>query len=201
MITNNVNLGINYHTSIIQKHHVELLGWPVNIPFVNPHQITTIAIARKLQQALSLGTCKWVAITRQQWKEHATALELDIKGGKTVGKKHKSWSDKRKKWKCPAAANKEDEEEDESNKDYEEEIHGDEGEDDNAPPPAKKKKLAMAMTTKTHNGPANKSKAGTASKAKAISAATKVKCVAKTLPPAAVKSKEFLDSKDDDSDS
>jgi hypothetical protein len=69
MITNNVNLGmnyINYRTSIVKKHHVELLGWPVDIPFVNPYQITTVAIARKLQQALALGTCKWVAMTRQR---------------------------------------------------------------------------------------------------------------------------------------
>ena len=203
MITKNTSLGmnyINYRTSIIQKHHVELLGWPVNIPFANPHQITTIAVARKLQQALSLGMCKWVNMTRQRRQDHATALELDIKGGKMVGKKRKSRSDKGKKRKRLAAAVEEEAEEEESNNDDEEGDHGDEGEDDEALPPPMKKKSAMAMTTKTCNSATNNSKPGTASKAKAARTATKAKRVAKTLPPAAAKRKEFLNSEDDISD-
>lgn len=58
----------------------------------------------------------------------------------------------------------------------------------------------MATTTKTCKGPAKKSKAGAARQAKAASAAMKAKCVAKTLPPTALKSKEFLDTEDDQSD-
>jgi hypothetical protein len=204
MITNNVNLGmnyINYRTSIVQKHHIELLGWPVDIPFVNPHQITSIAMARKLQQALALGTCKWVAMTRQRRKDHAAALELDIEGGKTVGKKRKSRSDKGKKRKHLAAAAEEEGEEDKSDNDDEEGDHEVEGEDDDTLPPTKKNKSAVATNIKTHNGPANKSKAGTARKAKAATTAAKAKCVAKTLPPAAAKSKEFIDSEGDDSES
>ena len=203
MITNNVNLGmnyINYRTSIVQKHHVELLGWPVDIPFLNPHQITSVAIARKLQQALALGTCKWVAMTRQRRKDHAAALDLDLAGGKTVAKKRKPRSDKGKKRKRLAAAAEDEGEEEESDDEDEEGDQGDEGEDD-APLPAKKRKSAVATTTKTCNGPTSKSKAGTASKAKATSAATKAKRIAKTLPPTAAKSKEFLVSEDDDSDS
>jgi len=192
---------INYHMSIVQKHHIKLLGWPVDIPFVNPHQITSIAMARKLQQALALGTCKWVAMTRQQWKDHAAVLELDIEGGKTVGKKRKSRSDKGNKWKRLAAAAEEEGEEDKTNNDDEEGDHQDEGEDDDTPLPTKKKKSAMATNIKTCNGPANKLKAGTARKAKAASTAAKAKHIAKTLPPATAKSKEFLDSEDDDSDS
>ena len=66
MITKIPNLGMNYlnnATSIQQKHHVKLLGWPESIPFANPHHITVIAVARKLQHALSVATCKWVVMT------------------------------------------------------------------------------------------------------------------------------------------
>jgi hypothetical protein len=68
MITNIPNLGmnyINYATSIQQKYRVELLGWPTNIPFANPHHITVVAVARKLQHTLSVTTCKWVVMLTQ----------------------------------------------------------------------------------------------------------------------------------------
>jgi hypothetical protein len=93
MITNIPNLGmnyLNYPIAIQQKHHVELLGWPQNIPFANPHHITVVAVARKLQHALSVATCKWVVMTTRRVKEHAAALaQLAIDGGNTVGKAHK----------------------------------------------------------------------------------------------------------------
>src|SRR5277367_3465810 len=97
MITNIPNLGMNYvsyATNIQQKYRVELLGWPSNIPFANLHHITVVAVARKLQHALSVATCKWVVMTTRRVKEHAAALAIAVDGGDTVVKKRKQRSDK-----------------------------------------------------------------------------------------------------------
>lgn len=172
MITNIPNLGmnyVNYATSIQQKHHVELLGWPESIPFANPHHITVVAVARMLQCALTVATCKWVVMSTRRVKEHAAALALVIDGGDTVGKKRKERSDKGKKRKH--AANAADEDNDSDDHDHD------------VPPPAKKRPK----------------KANTQSKA--ASAAKKAQRIANTLPPTAPKSKEFIDSDDDESDS
>ena len=69
MITNIPNLGmnfVNYKTSIVQKYHVQLLGWPSAIPFINPHQLTAVAPARSLLKALTVSICKWVAMSKRQ---------------------------------------------------------------------------------------------------------------------------------------
>ena len=102
MIINIPNVGmnyVNYKTSIVQKYHVQLLGWPSNIPFINPHQLTTIAAARTLLNALTVSTCKWVAMSKRQRQEHAATLAADVEGGQVVGKKQKVRSDKGKKHK------------------------------------------------------------------------------------------------------
>ncbi|KAF8156909.1 hypothetical protein B0H34DRAFT_783175 [Crassisporium funariophilum] len=190
MVTNCVNLGmnyINYWTSIVQKHHVELLGWPNNIPFTNPHQITIVSVARKLQQALLLGTCKWVVMTRQRQKDHAAALAVDVKAG-TV--------DKGKKRKHTVAVAEEEESKYEEDTEREQE---DDDEEDDEPPPAKKYKLAP--TAQKRNTCTKTSKtASAATKCNAASAAKKAQHMAKVLPSAAPKSKETINTKDDDSD-
>ena len=66
MITNIPNLGmnyVNYNTSIVLKYHVQLIGWPSEIPFINPHQLTTIA-AKSLLDSLTVSTCKWVILSK-----------------------------------------------------------------------------------------------------------------------------------------
>lgn len=190
------NLGmnyINYQTSIQQKHHVELLGWPVDIPFANPHHITTVAVARKLQQALSVATCKWVIMTKRRIQEHAAELALDVEGGTVVGKKRKARSDKGKKRKRATVIEEGGEEEDDDG------DEGDEEEDDDAPPPAKKKKAA-ALVKRPKAVATKPQTATTASKSKAANAAKKAKRVVRALPPVAPKSKEIVDSDDDESD-
>ena len=175
MITNIPNPGmnyLNYATSIQQKHHVELLGWPASIPFANPHHITVVAVTRRLQHALSVGTCKWVVMTKRRVKEHSAMLALAVDGGDIVSKKRKPRSDKGKKRKCPTTAAVEDEEE------------GDEDDNDDdehdVPPPAKKRSHTTAKVTST---------------------AKKAQRITKTLPPTAPKSKSLIDSEDDESDS
>lgn len=189
MITNVPNLGmnyINYKTSIVQKYHVQLVGWPADIPFVNPHQLTTSAAAKSLQNSLTVSTCKWVSLSKRQQKEHAITLAADIEGGQVVGRKRKVRSDKGKKRKQA-----DDEDDEDNNGEGEGEVS--DGDENERPTPAKKQK----STAGRKNPTTQKTSASKTSKA---SAAKKAKRVAKILPPAAPKSKEFLDSDDDDSD-
>jgi hypothetical protein len=186
MIINIPNVGmnyVNYKTSIVQKYHVQLLGWPSDIPFINPHQLTTIAAARTLLNALTVSTCKWVAMSKRQRQEHSATLAADVEGGQAVGKKRKVRSDKGKKRKrTPVDSDNDDssEEEDETNDENEQ------------PTPAKKRK--SAASTKRPKGPAIRSKAATTSKA---SASKKARRVTGILPPTAPKSNEFIDTDDD----
>ena len=180
MITNIPNLGmnyLNYATAIQQKHHVELLGWPESIPFANPHHITVVAVARLLQHALTVATCKWVVMSTRRVKEHSAAVALAIDGGETVGKKRKQRSDKGKKRKQVANAAAGDGEEDQDD-DEEDDEH-------DVPPPSKKRRSNKKANTQS----------------KAASAAKKAKHIANILPSTAPKSKEFVDTEDDESDS
>ena len=175
MIMNIPNPGmnyLNYVTSIQQKHHVELLGWPASIPFANPHHITVVAVARLLQHALTVATCKWVVMSTRRVKEHSAALALAMDGGETVSKKRKQRSDKGKKRKRTG-----NEHEEEGEKD-------DDGDDDehNVPPPTKKRQHKKANA-----------------QSKAACAAKRAQCIAYTLPPTAPKSKPFVDTEDDKS--
>ena len=213
MITNIPNLGMNYanyKTSIVQKYHVQLLGWPSDIPFANPHQITTAAAAKSLQNALSTSTCKWVAMSKRQQKEHTIMLAAEVEGGQVIGKKRKVCSDKGKRRGKPAS-------EDEMNVDDEdngeEEANNDNDENEQPTPPKKKKKTsgslkkptlparkpnAAASSSKKPTLPARKRNAtASSSKKSKATAAKKTTSVAKRLPPAALKSKEFIDSEDD----
>ena len=116
MITNIANIGmnyVNYKTTIVQKHHVQLLGWP-SMPFVNPHLITTVATISSLHHALTVATCKWVVLTKRQQKEHAAAMAKEFKDGPAVNRKCKVQADKGKKWKAIAPTDSDEEGEDHS---------------------------------------------------------------------------------------
>jgi hypothetical protein len=161
---------VNYKISIVQKYHVRLVGWPSDIPFVNPHQLTTIAAAKSLQNSLTVSTCKWVVMSKRQQKEHAATLVADAEGGQEVGRKRKVRSDKGKK----------------RGKQADENINGEDEEandntDEDEPTNVKRQKPTASKTTR---------------KPKA-SAAQKSKRVAKILPPTAPKSAEFISSEDD----
>ena len=67
MITNVPNIGmnyVNYKTATIEKYHVQLVGWPSDILFVNPHQLMTSAVAKSLPNSLTVSTCKWVIMSK-----------------------------------------------------------------------------------------------------------------------------------------
>jgi hypothetical protein len=191
---------INYKTAVVQKLHVQLLGWPDAIPFVNPHQITTVAAINALRHALTVATCKWVVLTKRQQREYRAAMAKDFEDGLVVSKKRKVRADKGKKRKAVAPTDG-DEEEEES-----EGSQSDETDDDEtaAPPPPKKRRvLPKASSSKTTKAPAAKPKVRkavktAAKKTKGIKTAVKkTKGVASRLPPTAPKSKEFIDSSEE----
>jgi len=133
-------------------------------------------------------------MSKRQWQEHAAVLAADHEGGQ-AGKKRKPCSDKGKK--CKHALPTANDNDDDNTGDNEEEEDANDDDDENfeRPTPAKKQKLAAS--SKKPKGPANKSKAGTTSSKSKTAAAKKAKCVARILPPAALKSKEIIDTEDD----
>lgn len=201
MITNIPNLGmnyLNYKTSIVQKYHVQLLGWPSDIPFVNPHQLTTIAAARSLQNSLTVSTCKWVVMSKRQQNEHTVIMAADVERGRAVGRKRKVRSDKgKKRGKQPADDNDED---DDSERDEQQEEANDNSDENDSerPTPAKKQKSSASRRKKRLH--TRKADAATSSSRSKASTAKKAKSIAKKLPPVASKSKEFIDTEEDDSD-
>lgn len=60
----------SYATSIQLKHHIELIGWPVDVPFQNPSAIGVVADARKLRDSLLLGACIWKVMNPARRKQH-----------------------------------------------------------------------------------------------------------------------------------
>jgi hypothetical protein len=88
---------VNYDIAIVQKHRVELVGWPDGIPFANPSAIGTVGAVRILREALIVGDCKWIAQTKRQQGVHAAMLKTKRDAGDPIGKKRKQRSDKGKK--------------------------------------------------------------------------------------------------------
>ena len=146
MITNIPNLGmnyVNYKTSIILKYHVQLVGWPSEIPFINPHQLTTIVTAKSLLDSLIVSTCKWVILSKRQQKDHAAALAASAEGGQVVGRKKKVCSDKgRKRGKLADNDNDGNGESDELN---------DDGDENKQPTLAKKQKKIVSKSQEVHS--------------------------------------------------
>ena len=87
---------VKYNITIINKHKVELVGWPSCILFANPSAIGTIGDIQTLQGALTAGECKWIVQSKCQQCVHATMLKTKCDSGEVVGKR-KQRSDKGKK--------------------------------------------------------------------------------------------------------
>jgi len=88
---------INYEIAIVEKHKIELVGWPQGITFANPSAIGTVGDIRLLRTALIAGECKWIVQTKRQQAAHAEVLKEKRDTGEVIGKKRKQRSDKGKK--------------------------------------------------------------------------------------------------------
>jgi len=60
----------SYATSIQLKHHIELIGWPIDVPFQNPSAIGVVVDTCKLRNSLLLGACIWKVMNPARRKQH-----------------------------------------------------------------------------------------------------------------------------------
>lgn len=84
----------NYDTSIVQRHSVQIRGWPTDVPFASPSEIGTVNAIRTLRDALKTGSTKWVRMTSREVTAHAAGLKEKARSGEAVGRKRKTRSDK-----------------------------------------------------------------------------------------------------------
>ncbi|KAG6852081.1 hypothetical protein C0991_003348 [Blastosporella zonata] len=98
LVNKNVKMNyVNYETTIVETHHVHLVGWPARIPFASPSKISTMDDIRLLRATLSDGKCRWEFLTAEEQKEHAQKLAEARAKGLEIGRKRKERSDKGKK--------------------------------------------------------------------------------------------------------
>ena len=88
---------VNYDVAIVEKHKVQLIGWPSAIPFANPSTNSMVDDIKSLCGALIAGECKWIAQSKFQQDSHATMLRTKRDKGEVIGKKIKQRLDKGKK--------------------------------------------------------------------------------------------------------
>jgi hypothetical protein len=101
---------VNYDKSIVQSHHVKIVGWPESVPFITPSNMTRCDDARNLLHALRSNTCHWVRLSRTEVNEHMDSICQREAAGETVGRKRKERADKGKKRKRRCHDNWEDSE-------------------------------------------------------------------------------------------
>lgn len=94
----------NYDRAVVTRHHVQLLGWPMGVPFANPSNIGQVDQIRTLCQALESGACRFHVLTKRQQAAHAAKIQEMADAGEVVGWKRKVRADKGKKRLCTSAA-------------------------------------------------------------------------------------------------
>ena len=85
---------LNYNKSIIQKHHVKLVGWPKNIKFITPANLSSVDEVRALIHALKSEECRWVSLSTADVEEHMASIVACEAAGEQIGRKRKQRSDK-----------------------------------------------------------------------------------------------------------
>ncbi|EKM49344.1 uncharacterized protein PHACADRAFT_106988, partial [Phanerochaete carnosa HHB-10118-sp] len=84
-ITGNTSAGmeyVNYETQIIQRYGVVLVGWPKDLPFVNPNDLTNnLTTLELLLQALNNGTCHFIRPTDAELSQRKAAWLAGVANG------------------------------------------------------------------------------------------------------------------------
>jgi hypothetical protein len=89
---------LHYDLDIIVKHKVMLVGWPPGFPITNPSSISTMDQIKSLRDALKVGDCHWIKMTKRQQEVHAQDVKTRQAAGElAVVKSRKERSDKGKK--------------------------------------------------------------------------------------------------------
>ena len=87
----------HYDLDIVVKHRVMLVGWPPGFPITNPSSISTMDQIKSLRDALKVGDCHWVKMTKRQQEVHTRELKTRQAAGELViVKTRKERSDKGK---------------------------------------------------------------------------------------------------------
>ena len=93
----------HYDLDIIVKHKVMLVGWPPGFSFTNPSSISTMDQIKSLHDALKVGDCHWVKMTKRQQEVHAQELKTcQASGELAIAKMRKERSNKGKKRQKPS---------------------------------------------------------------------------------------------------
>ncbi|KAJ3805383.1 hypothetical protein F5876DRAFT_69847 [Lentinula aff. lateritia] len=160
----------NYHTNIVAKYHVQLIGLPPALPEpVKPFDISDRSVLQDLHAALEAGTSEEI-------RNHAKWIETQIAQGKEVGKERVERSDKGTKRGPRKRTNNDDDDDDnnETNK------------------PVQKHRRRKAPSQKASGISAGSRTKTTAPNAKRMR-------ISKQLPPLP-RSREFIDDDDEDQD-
>ncbi|KAJ7669096.1 hypothetical protein B0H17DRAFT_1209746 [Mycena rosella] len=107
----------NYLVAIQQSWKVKLLGWPTDIPFVNPSKIGTIDRVRRIRDGLRNGPIHWVYLQADEIAD----VNAEVKCRRTDGTLHaprKPHADAGKKHKCRGLEENESSDEDDGDNDY-----------------------------------------------------------------------------------
>lgn len=80
----------NYNLDIRHQYHVELSGWPDNVPFTSPSHITTSSALQAVRDALKSGICCWMTLSC----ETREALAKGIQSGNVTKKPRAPRADK-----------------------------------------------------------------------------------------------------------
>ena len=88
---------VNYDMKIIHKRHIRRIGWPTNIKFIPPSNLSCGDDVRFLLHALRTKKCRWVQLSADEVVDHMEDLQRRMDTGEVVGRKCKIRSDKDKK--------------------------------------------------------------------------------------------------------
>jgi hypothetical protein len=84
---------VNYETTIVERHHIKLVGWTFS-QIASPSEIGMVDDIRALRDALKMGTCRWVRLSKRELATHVEELGKHQSSGEIIGKKRKTRSDK-----------------------------------------------------------------------------------------------------------
>jgi hypothetical protein len=87
---------INYNMQIVQRRCVKLIGWPNDVKFIPPSNITSVDQVRTLLHVLRTKKCQWTQLSPDEATEHMEEIQQRKAAGEVVGRKRKERSDKGK---------------------------------------------------------------------------------------------------------
>ena len=85
-----------------QINTLKLVGWPKNVKFITPVNLSSVDEVRALIHALKSEECRWVSLSTADIEEHMASIVAREAAGEQIGWKRKQLSDKGMPWKKSA---------------------------------------------------------------------------------------------------